>query len=306
MEITRWLPFSRVLRERYGGRVRKIMVHAGFTCPNRDGTKGRGGCTFCDNSSFSPAAGLAGRSITGQIEHAKQSLKTRFKETKYLVYFQPFSNTYGEVGRLRSLYSEALADPEVVGVAIGTRADCLSGEIVGLLNELSAQKDIYLELGLETIHDRTLQAVNRCHSFADFRNAVDVCRGRRFQLAIHVILGLPGETEEDMDATARYLQTVKYDGLKLHNLYVVRQTGLADLYQAGGFRLQTMEEYCQSAARFLEMTAPEVALERVCSDVSAASLAAPEWARDRWGILQRIQDILAERDSRQGRLLFKN
>jgi uncharacterized protein len=159
---------------------------------------------------------------------------------------------------------------------------------------------------LETIHDRTLQLINRCHSFADFQRAVDLCRERRFHLAFHVILGLPGETAGDMDATAQYLQTVKIDSLKLHNLYVVRQTLLEEAYQAGVFRLQSREEYCQSAARFLEMTDPGVALERVCSDVSAAALAAPDWARDRWGIVSRIHAILAERNSRQGRLLFKN
>lgn len=297
-----YTPYSRLLKAKGlpGRRIRKVTLNGGFTCPNIDGTKARGGCTYCDNRSFSPVAGSRGLSITRQLEQGTGYLASRFRADGFIAYFQTFSGTYASPKRLRSLYEEALAFPGVVGLAIGTRPDCLSPEAVDLLEELAGRTYVSLELGLQSAFDETLRRINRAHGFAEFATAMDLCRGRGIDLCVHVILGLPGEGRPHFQETAAALGRWNYDSIKIHPLHVVKGTALAREFARGEYLPMEMGDYVEALVDFLERVPAEVGVQRFTGDAGEDLLLAPAWCREKSAILEAMKVEFLRRGTCQG------
>jgi uncharacterized protein len=296
----RYRCLSAHLRERFGGPVRSVSVDAGFTCPNVDGTVTTGGCVYCDNRSFSPTRRLPRTTIRAQLDRGIGVLSKRFGAARFIAYFQAGTNTHGPLDRLRRVYSEALDHPQVVGLAVGTRPDSVPDAVLDLLEEFAQRVPVFLELGLQTIHDRSLDWMNRGHHFDAFLDAVGRCAGRNLDLCAHVILGLPGESREDMLATARALARLPVHAVKIHNLYVVRDTPLAESFARGEVRLLERDEYVGVVCDFLELLPPQVVIYRLSGESPPDYFVAPAWSLDKPGLLRAIDDELRRRDSRQG------
>lgn len=301
----RYYKYSWYLRQRFGCRVRKVSLDAGFTCPNVDGTVAVGGCVFCDNRSFSPSRRLPRKDITGQLEQGIALIAKRFKVDRYLAYFQPATNTYGPVARLRDLFTEALAHPLVSGLVIGTRPDCVPDDVLELLEELAQSHYVSVEFGLQTIHDRSLDWMNRGHHYDAFLDAMTRSRGRGFEICAHVILGLPTESRDDALATARELARLQVEAVKLHNLYAVRHTPLADWVASGDVRLQERDEYVALVVDFLELLPPQCVVERVHGDAPSDYLIGPAWCLDRPGVQLALEREFERRDTWQSRLYVR-
>ncbi|MFO0966909.1 MAG: TIGR01212 family radical SAM protein [Gemmataceae bacterium] len=299
----RYRPFSRFLKERFGGRVYRVTVDAGFTCPNVDGSVAKGGCVYCDNRSFSPNRRLPRQTIRQQVERGIAILQERFEAERFLAYFQAATNTYAPVEKLRRLYDEALEHPRVVGLAIGTRPDCVPEETLDLVEEYAQRMYVCLELGLQTMHDRSLDWMNRGHHVDAFLDAVERCRRRSFELCVHVILGLPGESSEDMLGTADLIAALPVHAVKIHNLHVVHDTPLEEMYLRGTVRMLDREEYVELVCDFLERLPPRMVIQRLTGDAPPDYLVAPEWCRDKQGLLRDIEAELERRDSWQGKRL---
>ena len=294
--------FNSYLCERFGCRVQKITLDAGLTCPNRDGSLGRHGCIYCNERGSGTGASRSGLSITQQLRSAKSYLAKKYKAKKFLAYFQSFSNTYGPLERLRSLYEEALADEDVVGLSVGTRPDCVSEEVLDCLEAFSAKSLIWMEYGLQSAKDSTLVTIGRGHSVESFADAVRRTCRRGLPICVHVILGLPGETGEDMMNTARFLAALPIQAVKIHLLYVVRGTLLEQWYRWGTYSCLSREEYVSLAARFLELLPPHVIVQRLTGDPHPEELVAPQWAMDKQGNLQALLTHMGEKGLYQGRL----
>jgi radical SAM protein (TIGR01212 family) len=288
------------LKERFGARVQKVTLDAGLTCPNRDGRVGVGGCLYCNARGSGTGAMSHGLSITQQLEEGMQRLARRYGASRFIAYFQSFSNTYAPVEILRALYHEALANPLVVGLSIGTRPDCLSPEILDLLGDIARDRLLWLELGLQSAHDQTLKLINRGHDAACFTRAVRAAADRGLEVVAHVILGLPGEGPQEMAATARYLGDLPLQGVKIHLLYVVKGSALESLYQSGDYRPLTEGEYVNLVADFLEALPPHLVIHRLTGDPHPEELVAPAWCREKSRVLAGIKAELARRGSRQG------
>jgi radical SAM protein (TIGR01212 family) len=297
----RYYAFSRFLRERFGRRVYRVTVDAGFTCPNVDGSVAVGGCVYCDNRSFSPNRRLPRTSVREQVRRGVTILQKRYRADRFLAYFQAATNTYAAVDKLRRLYDEALDHPQIVGLAIGTRPDCVPDPVLDLIQSYARDRYVCLELGLQTIHDRSLDWMNRGHHFDAFLDAVQRCQGRGLDLCAHVILGLPGETAADMLATAEALASLPVHAVKIHNLHVVRATPLEEMYRAGAVRVLEMDEYVQVVCDFLERLPSTMVIQRLSGDAPPDYLVAPAWCLDKPALLRAIQHELARRDSWQGR-----
>jgi len=297
--------FGAYLREKFGARVWKLPVDAGFTCPNRDGRLGTSGCLYCENRSFSPALARRTRELEEQIAAEQELARARFQATKFLVYFQPYTNTYAPPARLAELFRRALACPDVIGLAVGTRPDCAPGEVLDLLAELSGGSEVWLELGLQSSHDRTLERIARGHTCATFADAVERARRRKLKVCAHVILGLPGETRRMMRETAERLAALGVDGVKIHHFHVSAGAPLAEEYRAGKLRVLSLAEYVALAADFIERLPAEVVIERWASEVSGPTLLAPQWGVPKQRVLARIIRELARRGTRQGALVGK-
>jgi hypothetical protein len=298
----RYHRLSHYLARQFGSRVWKLSLDAGFDCPNRDGTLGRGGCVFCDPAAFSPSRRQPAGSITRQIDAAIERLRGRRDIGRFLAYFQPATNTYAPVDRLRAVYEEALAHPAVVGLAIGTRPDCVGDDVLDLLAELSRRAWLTVEYGLQTIHDRSLDWLRRGHHYDAFLDAVARSRRRGLRVGAHVILDLPGETADDMTATARELARLRIDAVKIHNLYVVRDTPLADALARGELALATLDEHVERVVNFLEHLPPNCVIERLSGDAPAAYLVAPAWCARKAAVRAAVEAELLRRDTWQGRL----
>lgn len=296
----RYNDLNRYLRDRFGCRVQKITIDAGLGCPNRDGRIATGGCIYCNDRGSGTGAHAGGMSITGQLLQGKQRLARRYKAKKFIAYFQSFSNTYAPVATLRSLYGEALAVDDVVGISIGTRPDCIDEDVLDLLAEFDRRCLVWLEIGLQSAHDATLARINRGHDFACFQQAVEAARGRGLHVCAHVILGLPGESAADMRATAEALARIGIDGIKLHLLYVIRGTALDSLYRRGEYRCLSQQEYVEGVCDFLERIPASVVVQRLTGDPHRKELVAPDWSLRKRETLQMIQAALRRRDTRQG------
>lgn len=286
-------------RRRFGGKVMKAVIDAGFTCPNIDGTRGVGGCAFCDGGSgYFTARGT----VTEQLEREKKRISQKHPDAKIIAYFQAHSNTYAEPTRLRELYAQAVSCG-VCGIAVATRADCLNEEIADLLRALPVP--VTVELGLQTVHDRTAEQMNRGHSYADFAEAYRLLKKKKIRVCVHIINGLPEETDEMMLETAETLGRLRPDGIKLHLLHVIRGTRLAALYEQGGYEPLTKGRYVDLAVRQLELLPPETVIERITGDGDKSKLLAPLWSRDKIAVLGAIDALQRERDSVQGKYFGK-
>jgi radical SAM protein (TIGR01212 family) len=298
----RYYDLNTYFRSLYGERVHKITVDAGLSCPNRDGTVGTGGCIYCNPKGSGTGAHARGLSITEQLESSKIPVAKRFKAKKFIAYFQSFTNTYAPVERLRSLYDEALAVPGVVGLAIGTRPDCIDEDILMLLETYARNRLIWIEYGLQSVHATTLQKINRGHNAADFTRAVLATAGRGIRICTHIILGLPGEGPEDMRATAKFVAGLPIDGVKLHLLYVVRGTPMEDLFNSGRYRCLTRDDYVERVCDVIEELPAGMVIQRITGDPHYQELVAPRWALNKNETVDLIRKRLEERDTWQGRL----
>jgi len=300
MTNNRYKDLSSHLKKRFGCRVQRVNLDAGLTCPNRDGAKDTGGCIYCNPRGS--GTGLASTmTITQQLQQGKKRLVKRYKAKKFIAYFQSFSNTYAPVDKLESLYREALAVEDVVGLAIGTRPDCVSSEVLDLLKELNRKTYLWVEYGLQSIHNTTLKLINRGHTVEEFIGAVEETRSREIEVVVHVILGLPGENEEDMLATARALGSMDIQGVKLHLLYVIKETPLARLYWQGKYQCLTRKEYVAIVSKFLALLPPHVIIHRLTGDPHPHELLVPTWALNKQANLQAIHRRLEEYDLWQGK-----
>jgi len=298
----RYYSFRRYLKEKFPFKVHKISIHAGFTCPNRDGHKGVGGCTFCTNESFSPNARTSTiLPIREQIRRGKNFLRSRYGAEKFIVYFQAFSNTYADVLTLKSRYEEALDDEDVIGLSIGTRPDCISDEVLGLINSYTDIYHVWIEYGLQSIHNRTLERINRCHTYQEFEDTVYKTKALGgINVCAHVILGLPGEDHSDMMDTARRITSLGIDGIKLHHLYVARNTALEKEFRLGKVKTMAMEEYVSIASDFLENLSPDITVQRLVGDTHGDSLVSPIWPVSKVEVIRSITGELRRRNSFQG------
>ena len=297
----RYHTLSHHFARQFGGRVWKISVDAGFTCPNVDGTVAVGGCNFCDNKSFSPSRRVPRRDIAAQVEEGIRRLRVRHTCNQFLAYFQPATNTYADVDRLRQVYDQALDHPLIVGIVIGTRPDCVPDPVLDLIQNLASRTYVSLELGIQTTHDRSLDWMNRGHHYGVVPGAVERCRGRGFEIGAHVILGLPGESREEMLATAREMGRLQLDSIKVHNLYAVHQTPLAEQVTRGEVILMERKPYVETLVDFLELLPPTMVVERINGDAPRDFLVGPAWCLDKPGILAAVRDEFVRRDSWQGK-----
>lgn len=298
----RYYTLNHFLRWKFGERVWKVSVDGKFLCPNVDGTVGQRGCVFCNIASFSPSRRLGIHSITEQITEGARRLEQRYGVQHVLAYFQPGTNTYASLQRLRSLYEEALAHPAVVGLCIGTRPDCVPDEVLDLLAELSQRTWISLEYGLQSVHDRSLDWMNRGHHFDAFADAAARSHRRGLEFGVHLILGLPGETHEDMMATATTIAQMGVRSVKLHNLYVVRNTRLADMLTAGEIQLQTQEAFVNGIVDFLEQLPPTCVVDRLGGEAPRDYLLGPDWCLDKSAVRRAVEIELERRNTWQGKL----
>lgn len=288
------------LRERFGERVHKVVVDAGFTCPNRDGSLASGGCTYCNNGSFRPPLAIRTNAIREQVASGIAYLRKRVEARKFIVYFQPFSNTYADVGDLDSLYSEALDHPDVVGLAIGTRPDCIDPEKVALIDRLGQSRLVCLEFGVESIYDRTLRRVNRAHTYKSFIDAMAMCRGLSFSIGAHIILGFPWETRDEWLAMAGEMSHQGVGLLKIHHLHLVRGTPLAREHEAEPFTLLDFAQYRDLVCDFVERLGPSIVIERLFGEAPLGMLVAPNWGLTRNEVIRGIQQRMDELGTVQG------
>jgi radical SAM protein (TIGR01212 family) len=294
--------FSNFLKYYFSEKVQKISVHAGFTCPNRDGKIGRGGCTYCNNQTFNPEYCATQRSVTEQLEEGKAFFGRKYPEMKYLAYFQAYTNTYGELEHLKRLYEEALAVKDVVGLVIGTRPDCVPNELLDYFAELQKRHFVLIEYGVETTNDATLKRINRGHTFAQAEDAIRRTAERNIPVGAHFILGLPGEPWDEIVAQADRISHLPLNTLKLHQLQIVRGTKMAQEFmsQPEDFRLFTVDEYAALVADFLERLDTRIAVERFTSQSPKELLLAPDWGVKNYQFVELVKKTLRQRESYQG------
>jgi uncharacterized protein len=291
------------LRRRFGCRVSKVNVDGGFTCPNRDGTKGTGGCIYCDNRSFSPGGTHRTIPVEEQMAAGMAYHRTRLGSEKFIIYFQKYSNTYGSVAKLRDLYFRALDHPDVLGISVGTRPDCLSEGSLALLEEIARDRYVCLELGLQFMDDRILARINRGHGVAEYRTALQRAAGRGFEICTHLIYGFPGQNSDDLLKTAEIISALPVDSLKIHQLHAVRGTVLADMYARGEFVPLTHRDYVAGVCDFLEVIPPRVTIQRLYGSAPLAIRVAPSWDLKNNSMWYSIVHELKRRGTWQGRRL---
>ncbi len=300
--MQRYRDFNTYLKEIFGERVQKISLDAGLGCPNRDGTISREGCLFCDPRGSGTGAFIdKGISIDQQIARAKEAIQKRYKARKFIAYFQSFTNTYAPTPRLKSLYDQALAHKGMVGLSVATRPDCMDSEILALIGSYQRDHLVWLEYGLQSSHDATLRRIHRGHTVACFEKSVRMAADQAINVCAHIILGLPGEDRDMMLETARYLSHLPVQGVKIHLLYVVKGTPLAEFYRKKDFRCLGRDEYANLVADVLELLPPDMVIQRLTGDPIPSELVAPAWAREKQINLRFIQGTLQRRDTWQGR-----
>ena len=287
---------SEYLKERYGKKIYKLSINAGFTCPNRDGTLGSRGCIFCSGSGSGDFAQSPELSVTKQIEQGKQRVEAKMPASiegaRYIAYFQAFTNTYAPVEKLRELYMEAVEHPDIVLLSIATRPDCLGEDVLRLLSEINKIKPVWIELGLQTTHEAAAEYIRRGYPLSVYDKAVRDLREREIETIVHLILGLPGETREDMLASVRYVGESGVQGIKLQLLHVLKGTDLAEEYEAGHFRCLTMEEYISLVKDALDILPEDIVIHRMTGDGARRILIAPEWSLDKKKVLNSLNRVL--------------
>lgn len=302
--MQRYNEYGSWLTAQLGVKAQKISLNAGFTCPNRDGRVGTGGCTYCNNQTFNPDYCAPTKSITQQLEEGKAFFSRKYPEMKYLAYFQAYTNTYDSLENLKAKYEEALRVPGVVGLVIGTRPDCMPDSLLDYLEELHRRSFLLVEYGVESVYDKTLLRIHRGHSYAQTVDAIQRTAERGILVGAHVILGLPGESREEMLAEADVLSRLPLTMLKLHQLQLIKGTQMAAEYAAvpEDFHLFSADEYVDLVIDFLERLRPDLVLERFVSQSPASLLARPGWGLKNHEFVAKVKRRLQERDARQGRL----
>jgi len=293
------------LRKRFGCRISKVNVDAGFTCPNRDGSRGHGGCIYCDNASFSPGSTQATIPIEEQMDAGMTYHRRRLGSEKFIIYFQKFTNTYADAGHLRNLYTRALAHDDVVGISIGTRPDAITPDVADLLAEIAESRYVCLELGLQSMDDNILRDINRGHTLDEYVSAVELLSDRGLEICTHLIYGFPGEKRESFLRTPPLLAGLGINSVKLHQLHAVRGTRLADLYFRGKFVPVSMEEYVAAACDFLELLPAEITIQRLYGSAPLEIRVAPNWDLKNNQMWYAVLNELKARDSWQGKLLSR-
>jgi len=295
--------FGQDLKRRYGQRVHKLAINAGFTCPNRDGSKGRGGCTFCNNVSFSPNARQS-PDVAGQIESGRRVLARRTGAKRFIAYFQAYTNTYADVGELDRLYRQALAEPDVVGLSVGTRPDCVPPAVLELLAGYQAEGyEVWLELGLQSAFDETLRQVNRGHDLAEYELAVKAARQHQLSVCTHLIIGLPGEDETHAMSSLQQVLSMGVDGLKLHPLHVVKGTRLAGQWRRGEYEALSQKDYVDTVVQMVATTPANIVYHRLTGTAAENILLAPAWCAKKWQVLNAMTERFAELGCWQGSAL---
>jgi radical SAM protein (TIGR01212 family) len=298
----RYRSFNGVLKDTFGARVYKIGLRLDFTCPNRDGRVAVGGCTYCNNASHTPGDYRPRASVSEQLEGGADAIFRRHRAEKYIAYFQSFSNTYDSPERLEKLYREALAFPGVVGLSISTRPDCLPDDVLDLLEAISRETYLWLEIGLESMNERTLRWINRGHGLREYVDAVERCKKRSLRLCTHLIFGFPDDSHEQIVQTAALMNRLNVDGVKLHNLHVIKHTALEKFYRDGHFAIFSEHQYVALVVDFLERLNPATVVHRLTGETYRAITVAPEWSINKIGVHNAIQRELEARDTWQGRL----
>jgi hypothetical protein len=297
----RYNSFGSYIREKFGARVYKVNVDAGFTCPNRDGTIGTTGCIYCNNDSFRPNSCKPTLSVSEQIRNGIIHIRKRYKAEKFLVYFQPYTNTYAPVEKLERLYKAALTDPSVVGLAIGTRPDTVDNEKILLLEDLAKRNFILIEYGLQSIYDRTLEFINRGHDYNSFLKALAMTKDRGIYSGAHVIVGFPTESKEEMLYMANEISHMPVDFLKIHQLQVIKDTPLEIMYRGNPFHIFDYGEYLDFVSEFIGRLSPKIVLQRLFATAPDTILIAPRWDKSRQEILRDIEKKLESKDLYQGK-----
>ncbi|MDP4240956.1 MAG: TIGR01212 family radical SAM protein [Bacteroidota bacterium] len=300
----RYLNYNQVLKSEFTERVQKISINAGFSCPNRDGSLGTGGCTYCNNQTFSPEYCKATKSVSEQVKEGISFFHHKYQAQHYLAYFQSYTNTYDSIDNLKAVYEEALSYPNVVGLVVGTRPDCVSNELLDYFAELTKKYYVMIEYGIESTNDRTLEFINRGHDYARAEKAIRDTAEHGIRVGAHIILGLPKEEREDILLHAGNLSQLPITSLKIHQLQLVRGTKMAEQYSKHPewFHLYTANEYIDLAIDFLERLNPDIAIERFVSQSPKNLLIAPDWGLKNFEFTAKIEKRLKERNARQGRL----
>ena len=304
MNTPRYNELSAYLSAHFPFKVQKISLNAGFTCPNRDGTVGYGGCTYCNNQTFNPAYCKTEKTVTQQLEEGKRFFARKYPDMKYLAYFQAYTNTYGELQELKRKYEEALQVPDVVGIVIGTRPDCMPDELLDYLEELNRRTFLIVEYGVESTDNDTLKRINRGHSFEVAADAIRKTAERNIRVGAHIILGLPGETREILIQQAGFLSSLPLTTLKLHQLQLIKGTRMAAEYESRpqDFHLYTADEYIDLVIDYIEHLRPDMVLERFVSQSPKEFLIAPDWGLKNHEFTDKVKKRMRERNSFQGKL----
>ena len=301
MDLTRHVnTFGRYLQHKYGERIHKLSVNAAFTCPNRDGAKGIGGCTFCNNRSFSPGSTNSELSVAKQLAAAREKVTKVRKARKFLSYFQSYSNTYGDLQDLKKLYDAALAEPDVIGLCVGTRPDCVPDPVLELLAGYQEQgHEIWLELGLQSSFDESLERINRGHTFADYEDAIIRARQYSLNICTHLIMGLPGEKPEDTLISYRKVLELGVRAIKVHPLHIVKGTEMAKQWKRGEIEELAMDDYVRVLTEIVTTAPDDLLFHRLTGSGVHQYLLAPEWVKNKWGILGAVYDNLEARNPTQ-------
>jgi radical SAM protein (TIGR01212 family) len=306
--MQRYNEFGPWLKNLLGMKVQKISINAGFTCPNRDGSVGVGGCTYCNNQTFNPEYCRTEKSVAQQLEEGKRFFARKYPEMKYMAYFQAYTNTYSELDDLKRKYEDALGVDGVVGLVIGTRPDCVPDNLLDYLAELNRQVCVIVEYGIESVYDKTLERINRGHDYACVIDAVNRTSERGLITGGHVILGLPGESRDDILKCADVLSELPLTTLKLHQLQLIKGTRMAEEYFATpeGFHLFGADEYVDLVIDYVERLRPEIVLERFVSQSPSSLLAIPGWGLKNFEFVEKVRRRMEERNAYQGRLYLGN
>ncbi|HEX7539019.1 MAG TPA: TIGR01212 family radical SAM protein [Syntrophales bacterium] len=296
----RYCDFKSFLVNRFGCKVHKLQIDAGFTCPNRDGKVAAGGCAYCDGRGSSLRQKGPLPSVTEQIRSGKGFYRNLRAAAKFIAYFQTFTNTYGPVEKLKALYDEAILQEDVIGLSIGTRPDCIDEEILNLLQDYAKRSHVWIEYGLQSIHDRTLERMNRGHDAAAFIEAVRKTAERGLFICTHIIVGLPGETREDVLETARAVAALPIDGIKIHSLLALRGTEVGRLYDEGAITLTGMGDYVATVCDILEVLPPAMVIQRLTAEGYRDIYLGPDWAANKLRVLNAIDREMEKRDTWQG------
>jgi len=290
-------------RNLFGCNVHKLQIDAGFTCPNRDGHIATGGCIYCDGRGSKLRQKGELPSVSQQIQSGKKFYKPH--AAKFVAYFQTFTNTYAPVEKLQALYDEALSQEDVIGISIGTRPDCVGSDVINLLRDYAKRYHVWLELGLQSMHDKTLKLINRGHNFQQFLEVVDALAGKNIHLCAHIIVGLPGETDEEILQTAKAIAALPINGIKIHSLLALEGTLLGEMYKNGSIKIMSKDKYVSLVANILEILPADMVIQRLTADGYRDIFLAPDWAINKLDVLNSINKELERRHSYQGKYFVK-